>query len=457
MPKFSDDTIEKKVLSLFFVSPFHTKVIEMDITTFSKSENVTLVNIIKQYVMKYNSVPTKDTLITFTNEKIKDEKTAELYTKAMLLLNDLPKILPEEAPYYLEKAEDLRVGRKLYDLHDMLSKSFEEHAVNFKDLQRKVMQNTLLIGSDVSNIKRGYIYKNVKERFDQYTVAEQGKRQDLIPYGMKQLDENMGGMKKSFVNLIYAKTGGGKSRFGINVAYNCAMSGHSVLWLSLEMEFNILANCFDSRMAALDSKHIIFGKLEKENKKKFYETLKQQAKDKLNIWISDIPKGATTASIFEEMEIYKANNGMYPDVLIVDYANLLEPMLRYGNRSEKYDYLFKELKEIARYYSVSLLTMAQESREASKDDIKGSGKKKSGDDEYGTHKIGLSNYAATHCEGVIRLKQLEADSLKNRVWAIIDKNRYGASRKKIPLFAAWDITYIGDRNLEDSKRGIVLN
>lgn len=65
----------------------------------------------------------------------------------------------------------------------------------------------------------------------------------------------------------------------------------------------------------------------------------------------------------------------------------------------------------------------------------------------GVHKIGASNYAAIHCEAVIRLKRDEKDVLNNRMWAIVDKDRYGASNKKIALFAAMDINLIGDREI----------
>jgi hypothetical protein len=153
--------------------------------------------------------------------------------------------------------------------------------------------------------------------------------------------------------------------------------------------------------------------------------------------------GAKSSMILEEIELYRAANGVNPDLVIIDYANIMEPMKRYNGRSEKYDFLFKEYHEIAKYCNVALLTATQESRDASKADIEA--KKKKQEVEQGVHNIGLSNYMAPHCENVIRLKQDSKDLLQNRLWGVIDKNRYGTQGQEIPLMAIWSKNYVGDR------------
>jgi len=440
--RVSSKAVERKLLALFFVPPYHVKVLDLDTEYFAFEKHRDLARLIKQYVVKYKSAPTKQALISFANTKVINEKSIEKIPDALSLLSDLPKVRTQEAPYYFERAENYKVGRSICDLHDYITKSLKDNEVDFNDLRKVLIQNLLLMGKDEQGIKRGMIYDTVRDRWDQYKKTAKGVQEDVIPYGMRDLDNYLGGMRKSFVTLIYSKTGGGKSRFGINVAYNAAVAGHNVMFVSLEMAYDLLANCFDSRIGAIDSHKIIFGKLEKQDKKCFVQALKKQALDKLNVYISDIPQGATVSKIYQEIEIYESIRGCMPDLVIIDYANLLEPDKRYRDRSERYDNLLLELKQMSRVYNLSSLTMMQESRDATQAML-GSDKKKKEVD--GVHNIGLSNYAAIHCETVLRLKQTERDALQNRLRVSIDKYRYGASQKEIQLLCLFDRTYIGDR------------
>ena len=164
--------------------------------------------------------------------------------------------------------------------------------------------------------------------------------------------------------------------------------------------------------------------------------------------------GAKSQRILEEIELYRATNGINPDLVIIDYANIMEPDRKYGNRSEKYDYLFQEYHSIARFMNVAILTATQESRDASKADIEKKKKKQDTGDTEGLHNIGLSNFMAPHCETVMRLKQDSYDKMQNRLWIIVDKNRYGSAGRKISLFAKWDKTYVGDRTIPGTVRRV---
>lgn len=448
--RFSSEKIEKGILALLLKSPVHVRALSLKPNLFAFSKHQQLFSLIRKFVQAYKAAPTKETLINFANTQIKDEADLEIIPEAIELLDTLPDINVEEANYYFKRGTNYLIGRNIYDLHTYAAEKMQEHEVDFLSLKKDMMEQLVKMGEDDESIRRGYIYENIKDRFYKYESAEKGELGEIIPFGIRELDEEIKGMKKSFVTLAYSKTGGGKSRLAINLAYNAAVAGYNVMYVSLEMDFDILANCFDSRIAAIDSKKIIFGDLQRSDKIKFAKALKQQAKEKLNIWISDIPQAASMAKLLEEIEIYKTVNGTAPDFIVVDYANLMEPTVRYSNTSTKYDNLLKEMKQTARYYGCSLFTMLQESRDATLASIDSKNKKK--DEIEGVHNIGQSNYAAIHCETVFHLKQSDVDKLRNRVWIVVNKNRYGASGKKIPLFAAWDITFVGNKQSETSVK-----
>ena len=432
-------------------SPTHMHILRLNLDTFSHPKRRKAAEIIKKYVLKYKTVPSLPALKSFSERYMTNNiETAEEYLAAFGELRALPKVREEDAKFEFDQAENFRIGRDLIDTAEYMRTKFETGNTDYSGMRKELINKLLSTGSTDDTISRGMIYDRVKERADTYLRAERGDIGDIIPFGIKALDEKLGGMRKTFLTLIYSKTGGGKTRTAVNLAYNAAIAGYSVMYISLEMAFGFLASCIDSRIAWVDSNQIIFGKLSKEGKIKYAKALKKQVADKLNIWIVDIAMGATVPTILEELELYKAAHGANPDLLIIDYANLMEPTKGYVGRSEKYDALFQEFHGLAKYANVAVITATQESRDASKADIEAR-KNKRVEVEEGVHNIGLSNFMAPHCETVIRLKQDKRDKIQNRLWAVIDKNRYGVTGLEIPLMSIWERNYVGDRTVEGMR------
>lgn len=441
---------EKRLLALLMKSPTHMRALSLDLSVFSTAKNRLAASIIKRYVRKYKAAPSLSTLRRFCAKVAKnDVEEAERLVGALEALSKLPKVKKSDAAFEFEQAENFRIGRSLYDVSESLKHELETGNTDYIKMKENMITNLLSFGSSNEEIVRGRIYDNVKERFEDFVEARKGEKGDVIPFGIKPLDNTLGGMKKTSVTLMYSKTGGGKTRTAINIAYNAAVAGYNVMYFSLEMGFNLLASCFDSRMSWVDGNEIIFGRLKNKDVRKYKDALKQQLRQKLNVWIVDIAMGATSSTILEEIELYKAANGIDPDLVVIDYANIMEPSVRYNGRSEKYDFLFKEYHEIAKYANIAILTATQESRDASKADIEA--RKKKAEVEQGVHNIGLSNFMAPHCETVIRLKQDGQDRLQNRLWVIIDKARYAAIGEEIPLMAIWEKNYVGDKEVSGTK------
>jgi replicative DNA helicase len=307
-----------------------------------------------------------------------------------------------------------------------------------------------LFGMDTSSaeIQEGFLSENTEKRLDIYKEVATKGLTDVIPFGIKSLDDSLQGFKRGFLMLVYAKTAGGKTTFAINIAHNVANLGFSVMYVSLEMSYENISAKFDALESRLDSNKIMFGKLTPEELVQYEEALKKQKEKNARLFICDVKRNATMSMICAEIEKYKNKNGKVPDLIVVDYANLLEPTKVYKDRSSKYDYLLKEMHENAKYFNAAFLTMMQESRDSTKTDLtQGRRKKEDNSDEDGVHRIGLSHYAATHCEYVLRLKQMKEDKLRNRIHLIVDKYRYGKSGSNFPLFMAPEISYIGDRSI----------
>lgn len=445
MPALASTKIEQSTLASFFIEPYHLKVFSVSEDTFFKKDHKIAYDLLHAYISKYKKPPTIETLELFIDKSNKATKI-DVLLDGLDVLKSLPKVSKNEIEFYLEEAENLRIGREIAKASAYIQSKFESGEKDYKIMLKDVMGKLLKVhASDDSRTRRNMLYDNVKERYNVFVKGETESVGTVIPFGMKRVDEVVGGMRKSFVTLLYSKTGGGKTRTAINIAYNAANAGFSVMYFSLEMAFNLLAACFDSRMAMVDSKNIIFNKMSKNEVTKYKHALRKQLKEQLDIYIVDISIGNTSAKIMEEIELYRLTTGKSPDLIVIDYANIMRPMAQYKDRSDQYDKLFQEFHNIAKFEDVALLTATQESRDASKADLEARVDKKT-QVEQGVHNIGLSNFMAPHCETVIRLKQDSSDLAQNKLWMIIDKSRYGNLGESIPLTALWDITYVGDKS-----------
>jgi len=441
---FSDMSIEKHVLALLFQSPFHIRTGSMDMSAFSKTEHRTLAELIRSFVQKNKSTPSHETLKSYSNEYIKSSKSIDDVSEALLLLDTLPTVEASEAEYYFKKMENYRVGRAMHALYESFGQQLQDEIdIDFMELRKDVFKKTLHMGADEDHIERGFIYDNVKKRALAYRDNKSGDSKELIPYGIESLDKALGKMKKKSLNLIYSKTGGGKTVFAINLAYNAAVRGFNVMYFTAEISKDAIESKFDSLIGELDSLRILQGTMSSDEEKRYKIVLEKQLADKPPLWVTHIPVGCNMGTIIQEIEMYTTSNGYGPDLVVLDYANLIEPTKKPQDRSAKFDNLLKEMHDYAGFYNYACITMMQESRTAALNDVR-KNKKAEDEDVDGVHNIGLSHHAADHCEVVLRLKWRERDLNMNRLKVSIDKNRFGPANLTLELFANFAITYIGD-------------
>lgn len=436
MLELRSDKVEKRLLSFYFRKPYFARLIDLDENKFfTRAKYRTLARLAKSYIKKYQQPPTKKVLYEYTKDTERHSNVDEIGS-AMSLMATLPKPRKDEFEYLLDRGKDLLLTRNLYDVADHIKNALESDG-ELKKTHRKVLTSLLRADETRTANRMGFLHETAQERWN--TFVRQDHKDDIIRFGMDPLDEALGGMRKTFTTLIYSKTGGGKTRTAVNVAINAARQGKNVIYFSLEMATELIGAVFDSRLAWLDSSKIIFSKLSQQEKRKYRIMLKKQVQKKLGVYVVDIPSNATTSDLYEAVETYRAVTGLEPDLAILDYANLLEPLRSYAGRSEKYDVLFKELHEFARAQRVALLTATQEKRQSNDN------KKDKDPYEPDIENIGLSNYMAVHCETVLRLVQTEEDKLQNSLWIVVDKSRYSAVGTKISLIALWSHSYVGDR------------
>ena len=176
--------------------------------------------------------------------------------------------------------------------------------------------------------------------------------------GFIDLDNMLGGLQKGKLYILGARTGMGKTAFAINLARNIAIrNGNKVLFASLEMSMHQ----FISKLFFVESGF----DLERLRKcSDNWEEDKQISKAARRIWASDITVDDTAGMSVEELResFLEIPQDRRPDVIIIDYFQLMSENMKYQSRMEEIVFICGCLKKMAEEFDVPILALSLISR-----------------------------------------------------------------------------------------------
>jgi len=220
------------------------------------------------------------------------------------------------------------------------------------------------------------------------------------------------------------------SRMLFNIGCNVAKTGKKVMYCTIEMDAAILQNMWESREAKIPLTDIMRTQLTGYDRRKYMAFLQHQKKIQHPLYLVDIPQGCTTGIIESEVLAFEKLHGQVPDLVLIDYANLIRPMTKYKDRAEMYDHVFRELKEGSRAHKTVYYTAAQMNRES----LKAA--------KQGTEHIAFSDAASYHCDSIFRIFADEKDAVNHEVHYEVIKGRYHQG-SCVDLYWKRDINWIG--------------
>lgn len=184
-----------------------------------------------------------------------------------------------------------------------------------------------------------------------------------ISTGWKDVDDVLfGGLQRGQLILFSAGSGGGKSITMQNLGLNLVEQGLNVLYLSLELSEELLAE----RMA-----YLLSGVGKQQMKEKFEDMMFKisefSAGRKLGkMRFKQMPSGIDAGHIKAYLKEYELLYGHLPDAIILDYMDLMSPMDKVSadNVFEKDKRVAEELRNIAIEYNLISITASQLNRSA---------------------------------------------------------------------------------------------
>lgn len=302
--------------------------------------------IVKNFYLKRNTVPTLTELKTYINsEEIKEAFKVVLRNFSNIdknlnqqeLIENTERYLKERAIYHtmLDIAED--VGNGKIDTGFILDKFEKSCNINLKTD----------VGLD--------LFKDIDK-----VIEDLNEVQPVIPSGWAWLDEKLDGgfLQNGRAIYIFAgETNVGKSIFLGNIASNIAQQGKTVLLISLEMSELIYARRLSSNLTKIPVRDL----------KSETNTLKQQIEEigagnpSSKILIKEFPPSTITPHQLKAFITSINSNNIKIDAIVLDYINLVKSTT--GNNSyERIKDATEQVRALSYVFNCPIITATQLNR-----------------------------------------------------------------------------------------------
>ena len=221
----------------------------------------------------------------------------------------------------------------------------------------KLMSDALAVSFD-TNIGHDYI-EDAMARYAYYHEST-----ERIPFDIEILNKiTKGGLIRKTLNSAIAESGAGKSAFMCHLAASTLKQGYNVLYISMEMAEEKIAERIDANMMRVNINDI------EHMPEDVYSTKIDKIKSKVEgkLFIKEYPTGGAHAGHFRALiEEYKVKKGVTFDLVIIDYLNICaSSRMKMGGSVNSYSYIksiAEELRGLAVEQNIAIWTATQTNR-----------------------------------------------------------------------------------------------
>jgi replicative DNA helicase len=313
---------------------------------------------IHSYITKYNQNPTREALNVILSNK--DSITEDVYNESITYIDELYKLPSEQnIDWLIDTTEEFCQERSL---HNAILQSIHILDGNEKNVGKgmipKILSDALAISFD-PNIGHDYL-ADADERFNYYHKTE--KR---IPFDLSMLNKvTKGGLPPKTLNVILGGVNTGKSMFMCHHAATCLSQNYNVLYITLEMAQERIAERIDANLFNIDLDEI--EGMTKELFDRKISRLRENIKGKLII--KEFPTASAGSTHFKSLinELWLKKK-FRPDIVFIDYVNICcSSRIKPGSNINSYSYIkaiSEELRGLAVELNVPIMTATQLTRE----------------------------------------------------------------------------------------------
>ncbi len=356
---------------------------------FSNPAHKWVINEILKYYEKYHTTISMDILKVemkkLDNEVLKVSVKEQLREAYKADIDDLAYVQEEFSTF----CKNQQLKKALLNSVDLL-KAGDYDSIKY------MIESAMKAGQD-KNI--GHEYKrDVESRYRE-------DHRKIVPTPWTEINELIqGGLGNGDLGLIFGNPGGGKSWTLVALGGFAVQMGYNVIHYTLELSEAYTGRRYDAFFTGtpVDQLEKHKGEVEKSTTELPGELI-----------IREFPMGKTTISTIES-HIQKVRDlGIEPDLIIIDYIDLLSTRKRNVDRKGEIDDIYTSTKGLARTLNIPIWSVSQVNRAGAKDDVI------EGDKAAGSYdKMMITDLS-------ISLSRKKEDKVNGTGRLHIMKNRYG--------------------------------
>jgi len=348
-----------------------------------------IINEILRYYDKYHTTPSMD-ILKIEMKRI-DNEVLSLSIREQL--REAYQASDEDLEYVQEEfstfCKNQQLKKALLSSVDLLK------AGDFDGIKHLV-ESALKAGNDKN---MGHEYnKDIESRFREDARTTIPTPWDKIN-GLLQ-----GGLGNGDFGLIFGSPGGGKSWSLVALGGYAVRMGYNVIHYTLELGEAYVGRRYDAFFSKIPVDKIL------QHRDKIEDLIPQLEGELI---IKEFPTGRATMSTIESHIAKVSDSGIKPDLVIIDYVDLLGTKKKTADRKGEIDDIYTSTKGLARELDIPIWSVSQVNRAGAKDDIV------EGDKAAGSYdKIMITDVC-------ISLSRKKADKVNGTGRFHIMKNRYG--------------------------------
>ena len=310
---------------------------------------------ISKFVQDYNKPATKEVLCIET-EKRQDINGTEFQeiTKLISYLDDEP----SEFLWLVNTTEKWCRDRAIYlALMESIQLADGKDEAKDRDAIPTILSDALAVSFD-TNVGHDYL-NDYEERYESYH-----RKEDKIPFDLEYFDKiTKGGLPNKTLNIALAGTGVGKSLFMCHVASSVLLQGKNVLYITLEMAEEKIAERIDANLLNVNIQDIT--DLPKQMFEGKVTDLAQKTQGTLII--KEYPTASAHSGHFKALlQELALKKSFKPDIIFIDYLNICaSSRYKAGSNVNSYSYIkaiAEELRGLAVEANLPIVSATQTTR-----------------------------------------------------------------------------------------------
>ena len=399
---------------------------------------------INKFTETYNSTPSIESIELAVKERrnLSDEELE----KSESYLHEIASFKDEESKvqWLTDKTEKFCQEKAIYNaVLGSISILDGKDKSNDKGAIPKILSDALAVSFD-SSVGHDYL-ENSDERYEFYH-----RKEERIPFDLEYFNKiTKGGLPAKTLNIALAGTGVGKSLFMCHVAAGAMAQGKNVLYITLEMAEEKIAERIDANLLNVSIDALM------ELPRDMYERKVKRVKDMTTgkLIIKEYPTASASVTHFRtllnELNLKKS---FVPDIIFIDYLNICcSSRIKVGSNINSYTYvksIAEELRGLAVEFGVPIVSATQTTRSGFTSSDPGL---EDTSESFGLPATADLMFALISSEELEALGQMMVKQLKNRYSDPTTHKRFviGVDRSRMKLY---DVEQTAQDGLADSGK-----